>query len=206
MRLAYADPPYLGLARRYYGTDEVDHPELIARLVDEFPDGWALSGSADSLRQILPMCPDVARVACWVKGPRPGVSWRPRSAWEPLIVVGGRPRRIDVSEDLSDVLLWGGRQHSHPDALVGMKPAAFCEWMFRQLGAMVGDELVDLFPGSGAITRAWEIYSSPPGAHDGSRPGPRDGSREYSGDRRPTAPSDTSCLAGAQRRLREIPG
>lgn len=233
MRFAYADPPYPGLARRYYGTEEVDHPELIARVCREFPDGWALSTSSEALRDVWAICPAGARVACWVKGPRPCVSWRPRSAWEPLIVVGGRPRRLEVAEDLSDVLLWGGRQHSHPDALVGMKPAAFCEWMFRQLGAMAGDELVDLFPGSGAVGRAWSLYAAPvagagghdpspresddrsrPGRHDASARAAHDGSVEYSRDpshrgprdgptRRPSTP-DTSCLAGAERRLRGI--
>ena len=38
---------------------------------------------------------------------------------------------------------------------VGMKPPRFAVWMFGQLGARAGDELVDLYPGSGAITEAW---------------------------------------------------
>jgi hypothetical protein len=36
-----------------------------------------------------------------------------------------------------------------------MKPPRFAVWMFGQLGARAGDELVDLYPGSGAITEAW---------------------------------------------------
>ena len=48
MRFAYADPPYPGQARRHYKhhpdfDGEVDHGALIERLMDEFPDGWALS-------------------------------------------------------------------------------------------------------------------------------------------------------------------
>lgn len=52
MRVAYADPPYLGCCAVYkhtHGDDGRcwDEPEthrlLIARLVDEFPDGWAMS-------------------------------------------------------------------------------------------------------------------------------------------------------------------
>ena len=61
MRFAYADPPYIGQAKRHYSADplcaEVDHHELINRLVAEFPDGWALSASTPSLAIILPMCP-----------------------------------------------------------------------------------------------------------------------------------------------------
>src|SRR5262245_15281863 len=48
LRFAYADPPYPKLARKYYRDHpdyggEVDHHALINRLVEEFPDGWALS-------------------------------------------------------------------------------------------------------------------------------------------------------------------
>lgn len=182
-RFAYADPPYPGLARKYYRCDEVDHADLVAGLMGGFPDGWALSTSAAALRGVLVLCPPGVRVCSWVRRARRGRAWRPRNAWEPLIVYGGRPRLLGVAEDLSDVLLGGGYQRSHPGALVGMKPAAFAEWMFRQLGAGLGDELVDLFPGSGAIGRAWSLYVSPP----------------TSGARRVP-----SRLAGAARRLAEV--
>ena len=43
---------------------------------------------------------------------------------------------------------------SCPGARVGMKPPRFAVWMFGRLGARAGDELVDLYPGSGAITEA----------------------------------------------------
>lgn len=160
LRFAYADPPYPGLARRYYDCEEVDHAELIDRLVRDFPDGWALSTSAAALQSVLSMCPPGARTCIWVHGGRPAKSRRPRNVWEPLIVVGGRVSPEPVVQDMHDVLMWGGRQHSHPGALVGMKPPAFAEWMFRQLGAAVGDSLVDMFLGSGAITRAWDLYVS----------------------------------------------
>lgn len=59
-----------------------------------------------------------------------------------------------------------------------MKPPEFSVWMFRLLGARRGDELVDLFPGSGAVTRAWERYTAPPGSPgDVSHRGLRDASR-----------------------------
>lgn len=140
--------------------------------MDEHPDGWALSTSRDGLRGAFPesgaprgvlaLCPADVRVAVWVRGRRDGRSRRPHNLWEPLLVYGGRPDPEGVAEDLGDVLMWNGRQHSHPLALVGMKPAPFAEWMFRQLGALRGDTLADLFPGSGAIGRAWEMYVSPP--------------------------------------------
>ncbi len=158
MHFAYADPPYPGMARRYYQSEEVDHPQLIEGLSRQFPDGWALSTAASTLQQVLAICPAGVRVACWVKGPRQSVSYFPRSAWEPLIVYRGRARLIGVDEYSCDVLKWGGRQHSHPNAVIGMKPAAFAEWMFGQLGAQQDDQLDDLFPGSGAISRAWSLH------------------------------------------------
>ena len=181
---AYADPPYPGLAGRYYKCPEVDHRELVARLVEEFPDGWALSTSAAALQSVLALCPAGVRVCPWIRGTRPSKSRRVKAAWEPLLLFGGRPPALTA--ELVDVLLWGGagapgRQHSHPGALIGMKPAAFAEWLFRLLGARIGDTLVDLFPGSGAITRAWQLYTSP-------TPAPRAASR----------------LAGATRRLQEL--
>jgi hypothetical protein len=93
LRLAYADPPYPGLSRRYYGNHpdyagEVDHAALIARL-SQF-DGWALSTSARALQGVLAMCPPGARVAVWVRGERPTRSAGPLNAWEPVIYWGGR--------------------------------------------------------------------------------------------------------------------
>jgi hypothetical protein len=62
IRFAYADPPYIGQAKRHYGNHadyagEVDHAELIDRLMSEFPDGWALSLSMKSLPAVMRLCP-----------------------------------------------------------------------------------------------------------------------------------------------------
>ena len=69
MRFAYADPPYIGQAKRHYGDDprcaEIDHSDLIGRLNGY--DAWALSLSSPSLKQIIAMCPDDVRVMAWVK-------------------------------------------------------------------------------------------------------------------------------------------
>lgn len=160
MSFGYADPPYPGLARRYYNAPEVDHAALIARLNVEHPDGWALSTSSAALQRVLALCPDDVRVGAWVRGERRSRSYRPRDAWEPLIVRGGRPHLAEPQEPWPNALVWGGRQHSHPGALVGMKPAAFASWLFSLLGALPGDQLADIFPGSGAIARAWGLYTS----------------------------------------------
>jgi hypothetical protein len=41
---------------------------------------------------------------------------------------------------------------------VGAKPEAFCHWIFEVLGADNDDELCDVFPGSGAVGRAWDSW------------------------------------------------
>jgi hypothetical protein len=91
-------------------------------------------------------------------GPRKVKSFRPLKAFEALLVFGGRERRQAVVGGPERRIEVGGRQHSHPGALVGMKPAAFCEWMLELLGATRGDELDDLFPGSGAVARTWALF------------------------------------------------
>jgi hypothetical protein len=139
---------------------EVDHARLIAELVERFPDGWALSTSAEALPDVLALCPRGVRVCAWVKAARVVPSYRPAKAWEPVIVAGGRPLRVADRgrRRVRDALIARGRFRAFPGALVGMKPPAFSEWIFRLLGAQTGDKLVDLFPGSGAVTRAWERY------------------------------------------------
>lgn len=172
MHFAYADPPYPGLSRRYYGDHrdfkgEVDHEELVSRLTTGPYDGWALSTSAEALRDVWALCPPETRLCIWHNGPRKTKSFTALHAYEAVLVWGGRPRREPVVAELSDVLTWGGRQHSHPGALVGMKPAAFLNWIFELLGASRGDRLDDFFPGSGAVQRAWDLYVSPqPGDDD----------------------------------------
>lgn len=163
LTFGYADPPYPGKADYYTGqptyAGEVDHRELIDRLTAEYPDGWALSTSAEALRDVLPMCPAGIRVASWHRRVRYVRAVRPLSAWEPLIVYRGRPYGTQKTQDVLDRLTYEGRYDSYPGALIGMKPPEFAVWLFRQLNACQGDAIEDLFPGSGAIGRAWAIYS-----------------------------------------------
>jgi hypothetical protein len=44
--------------------------------------------------------------------------------------------------------------------LTGAKPEAVCRWVFEVAGLDPDDELVDLFPGTGAVQRAWEAWRS----------------------------------------------
>jgi hypothetical protein len=42
----------------------------------------------------------------------------------------------------------------------GAKPDAFCYWIFEGLNLLPTDDFVDLFPGSGAVTEAWQRWST----------------------------------------------
>ena len=156
MRVAYADPPYIGQARKHYGCAEIDHAELIERL--NTYDAWALSCSSPSLQQILALCPTDVRVMAWVK---PFCAFKanvnPAYAWEPVIVRGGR-RRTRQQLTVRD---WVSCNITLKRGLVGVKPEAFCIWLFQVLNLEPDDEFHDLFPGSGAVTRAWEAYHVP---------------------------------------------
>ena len=163
IRVAYADPPYPNRARLYrrhrdYGG-EVDICRLVARLVHEFPDGWALSTSSDALGSVLRFCPAAARVACWVRGERPTVSFHPLSSWEPVIYCGGRARKVLPGRRRSRFVgACCGPRRSEVERVIGAKPAAFCYWMFDLLGLLPGDTLADMFPGSGGVGRAFSLF------------------------------------------------
>lgn len=158
MRIAYADPPYIGYAR-YYRDDpravEVDHAALVAQLDAEY-DGWALSCYSNSLRLILPHCPESARVAAWVK---PWCSWKrgvsPKYGWEPVIF---KPARKRQPKGLYPVD-WVSCNATSRRGLNGAKPEQFCFWVFNLLHAQPRDEFVDLYPGTGAVGQAWEQWS-----------------------------------------------
>jgi hypothetical protein len=166
---AYADPPYVGQAKKHYGdhadyAGEVSHPDLIARLVAEYPDGWALSLSNQSLQDVLALCPPDVRVAAWFKpwsNMLPGI--RMQFSWEPVIVCGGR-KGPHVKGDalLRDWVMANPDGFTFrpidADAVIGRKPERFCFWLFDALNMRADDVLVDLFPGNGAVEQAWRAY------------------------------------------------
>lgn len=161
MKFAYADPPYFGCGRRYYSHHpdaaawdaQATHVELVERLVEEFPDGWALSCNSKDLRWLLPSCPEAARVAVWAKpfsaGFKPGI--RVSYTWEPVIWIGGRRSHTAGDMVVRDSLTLNTTTRT---GLVGAKPQGFNRWVLDLLGFKDGDELVDLFPGTGGMTAA----------------------------------------------------
>jgi len=163
LRLEYADPPYpghVGLYRTHpdYGG-EVDHVSLIERLAAF--DGWALSTSAEALPSVLALCPRGLRVVAWHRGERPAPSRWSLHAWEPVIYFAGRQlaRKPGDWRRVDSIVCGVAALTTLPGRVPGTKPAAVCRWIFDLLGATPGDTLVDLFPGSGAFTRAWTAFT-----------------------------------------------
>lgn len=162
MRFAYADPPYLGCGLKRYGAlhedaadfDRLDaHAEMIARLVADYPNGWALSCHTPSLRAMLDLCPDDVRIGAWVK---PFASFKanvnPAYAWEPVIWRGGRKG----DRNRATVRDWLAENITMERGFPGAKPRAFGLWVCDLLGVEPGDTVDDLFAGSGAARAAFD--------------------------------------------------
>lgn len=166
MTFAYADPPYPGMAKLYRAhpdyAGEVDHHDLVGRLVNDYPDGWALSTGAKQLQDVLALCPAGVRVLSWVKTWCPPMSVRVQFSWEPVVLCGGRSWTKETPRTVRDSLVCGPPAHGFvqqgPDHVIGAKPPRFARWVFECLGARPGDALDDLFPGSGGVGREWETW------------------------------------------------
>lgn len=196
-RVAYADPPYPGMAWLYrdqpsYGG-EVDHVALVSQL-QEF-DGWALSTSEKTLQQVLALCPPDVRIAAWTKPG--GISSKtrgPHNSWEPIIYKPARLLRPGKRDWLCTHPARGGGS-----TLIGRKPIAFCVWLFELLGMLPGDHFADLFPGSGQVTRSWQALQSPDTGDVSARTSddvsPIARNDEYSSDASPLQACDVSPVA-----------
>jgi hypothetical protein len=156
VRFGYADPPYPGCSGYYKDhpdfAGEVDHAALIARLETEF-DGWVLHTHVPGLRVVLPLLPATARVMAWVK---PFAAFKRNIpvayAWEPVIVKAIRKPVVSGRLVMRD---WFSCSITLKRGLTGAKPEKLCHWAFEVAGAQPDDTLCDLFPGTGAVSRAW---------------------------------------------------
>lgn len=162
MRLAYADPVYLGMSKRYpehpdsHVWDSVlAHAELLDRLDNEY-DGWAYSASSTSLAEILPFTPDGTRIAAWVK-PFAAFKKNVRIAytWEPVLFKPGRDRSLDGAPVGRDHL---AESITMKKGLTGAKPDKFCAWILTLLGYVPGEDVLDdIFPGTGIMQQVLDV-------------------------------------------------
>lgn len=162
MKIGYADPPYIGCAHLYSDqpsfAGEVDHVALLRRLTDEF-DGFVLHAAAtpESMAILAPLVKHVgARWCSWVKGfaafkRNVSVAY----AWEPVIVKAARKPVVSTRLVMRD---WIECPITLRRGLTGAKPEKVCHWAFEIVGARPDDDLSDLFPGTGAVTKAWSTW------------------------------------------------
>lgn len=169
MRLAIADPPYLGRANRWYGTgqgagkgrgrpdfhaeaaawdDPRQHVALVEHLTASY-DGWAIAAHADSLSFYLSVCPPDVRVMVWVRHNAPPSGARVKNDWEPVIVHIPKERRPRAYGTQSADALTRGVQGI---GFTGSKPPEWTRWVLASLGYDPATDTVDdLFPGSGQV-------------------------------------------------------
>jgi hypothetical protein len=176
VRIGYADPPYPGQSKKHYGdhpdyAGEVDHYELAEQLREY--DGWVLHTSSPSLFHVQQALrsvgewpqmedgsfrPGTYRVMAWVK---PFAAFKRNVpvayAWEPVLVKPCRKPIVSGRVVMRDFI---SEPITLKRGLSGAKPEAVCRWAFEVVGAQQGDEMHDMFPGSGAVQRAWDTWST----------------------------------------------
>lgn len=168
-KLALADPPYPGCAEMYRDhpdyAGEVDHKQLLERLQDEF-DGWVLHTHIPGLRMMegRGWLPKDVRICGWFKSfaafkRNVSVAY----AWEPVIVKAARKPQVSkrmIYRDFVEVPDCIKEGITMKRGLTGAKPEKVCHWAFELMGAAPTDTLADLYPGTGAVTRAWDTWQS----------------------------------------------
>lgn len=159
MKLAYADPPYIGCAHLYPEKQEVDH-EMLVDLLEAGYDGWVLhaAATAQSAAILAPLMYKVgARQCAWVK---PFAAFKRNVpvgyAWEPVYI---KPmRKPVVSKRIVPLRDFISEPITMKRGLTGAKPEKVCHWAFEIAAARPDDELFDLYPGTGAVTAAWRTW------------------------------------------------
>lgn len=141
--------------------DLTEHRKLIEHLTAEY-DGWAIATTPDGLGAYQPL-PISADIMVWHRPTALPGGGRLIRRWEPVIVFIPEERRGRGGLRVADVLTCNAPR----EGFVGAKPPAWTRWVLDALGYDPDtDELVDLFPGSGAVSAAADgmlalAYSSP---------------------------------------------
>jgi hypothetical protein len=135
----------------------------VYRLVHNY-DGYCLHTSSVALPGILARfldlteVRDMPRIMSWVK---PFAAFKRNVpvayAWEPVLVKAARKPTVKLGMTYRD---WFSEPITMKRGLTGAKPEPVCRWLFEVMGCDPDDELHDLYPGTGAVTRAWEAWRS----------------------------------------------
>lgn len=121
-------------------------------------DGWAIATSPDGIAAYGDL-PIGVRIMAWIKPNAIPGSHRLRSNWEPVILYPPKGRRSNRTPRgiMSDV-----HTAPYPRGFIGGKPESYTHWILDAfLYDPESDQVTDMFPGSGAITRAVGSYQTP---------------------------------------------
>jgi len=185
MKLCIADPPYLGRAVRWYGAGgcgdgygkgqadnhpnaaKWDNPQAHIELVNDLQtnyDGWAVALSVHSLSTYLSVIDTNSRngirVCVWYKPSASPSGSRVGNHWEPVIIKVPLDRKGRTPElaDTRDVLI----ANPNRKGFIGSKPIEWTHWVLDLMGFQLGDEVTDLFSGSGSVGQAIALYKQQP--------------------------------------------
>jgi hypothetical protein len=103
----------------------------------------------------LPFCKPSIKIMIWHKWSIPSRA-RVQNRFEPVLVRIPKSRKGGISGlTMTDVLT-----HKRKPQLgfTGAKPTEWTHWVLEAMGYQQGDEIIDLFNGSGAVSRAIETY------------------------------------------------
>ncbi len=132
-------------------NDPARHRALLAELVST-ADGWAIACPMDAVAAVYPPLPAGTRILTWHKTNAIPTGHRIASSTEAVLVWPPADRRSSrgrgqVSDHLTAPAPGGG--------FAGAKPASWTRWVLDALDYRPDvDTLVDLFPGSGAVSTA----------------------------------------------------
>ena len=76
-------------------------------------------------------------------------------AWEPVIIKSARKPVVSGRIVMRD---WIQESITLKRGLTGAKPEKVCHWAFELLGSRPEDDLADLYPGTGAVSAAWQTW------------------------------------------------
>lgn len=106
---------------------------------------------------MFPLIPPTARICAWVK---PFAAFKRNVsvayAWEPVIIKAARKPIVTGEVVMRD---WIAESITLRKGLAGAKPPKVCMWAFNLVGAEPGDELHDLYPGTGIVLDTWNTWA-----------------------------------------------
>ena len=175
MKFAIADPPYLGRAHRWYGVGgrakggglgradshpeayKWDHPAMHLKLAAELLldyDGFALACTPHSLSTYLSVIPTHSengiKLLSWIKPGSMPTGSRITPSWEAVIIRIPKERKARaVGKQMVDYLICSAPRSGY----AGSKPAEWTDWVLNAMGVEAGDTVVDLFVGSGKVSK-----------------------------------------------------